>query len=109
MRRDEILDLLVLEADGGLSPADAVRLEEGLAEHPSLQGERVAIHAAWHELQTLASGAAMARESDDDEGAAYCDAGAAELTTMAARRAPITRDYAPAPARRRRRAPRKRR
>jgi len=30
MRRDEILGLLLLEADGGLSPAESARLEEAL-------------------------------------------------------------------------------
>jgi hypothetical protein len=109
MRRDRILDLLVLEADGGLSSTDAVRLEEALAEDPALQDERVATHAAWRELRTPGSGAAMPRDSDDDEDAASVDAESSELTTTAARRAPTPRDHAPAPARRQRRAPRKRR
>ena len=53
MRRDEILDLLLLEADGGLSPAESARLEEALAGDPMLQLERESIRAAWRELQSL--------------------------------------------------------
>jgi anti-sigma factor RsiW len=101
MRRDAVLDLMLLEADGGLPPADADRLEQSLAEDPSLQDERASIHAAWRELQALGSGIVTPGEC--------ADADALELATTSTRRASTTRDHAPAPARRRRSPLRKRR
>ena len=109
MRRDAVLDLLLLEADGGLSPVDAVRLEEALALDPALRAERAPMRAAWRELQILGSEVAMAHLSDEagSDAPRESEAPVAELTLV--RRAPVSRAQSPAPARRRRRSPRKRR
>jgi hypothetical protein len=109
MRREAILDLLLLEADGGLSAADAVRLEDACAGDPGLQAERRAIHAAWRELQALGSAVAMPPECGADEIAAVPESDALELMEISTRHAPTNRIHAPAPARRRRRPPRNRR
>jgi anti-sigma factor RsiW len=102
MRVDAILDLLLLDADGALPPADAVRLEAALAQDPTLQVERMLIRAAWRELQTLASGVAMPRDPDHAEDSPHRDSVALKVVTTSTRRAPTNRDHSPA---RRRRGP----
>jgi anti-sigma factor RsiW len=96
MLRDEILDLLMLEADGGLSPAESARLEEALAGDPTLQIERESVRAAWRELQSLGRSFAMEREVADTALAADSQ----QLATTSARLPPKNRDSAPSPARR---------
>jgi hypothetical protein len=105
MRRDEFLDLLLLEADGGLSPAESALLEEALAGDPTLQLERESIRLAWSELQSLGRSVAMTREVVDTAPAAD----SRQLATTSTRQPPHHRDSAPSPARRRRKSPRKRR
>jgi hypothetical protein len=109
MRRKAILDLLLLEADGGLTSADAVRLEDASADDSGLQTERQAIRAAWRELQALGSAVAMPPECGADEIAAVRESDALELMEISTRRAPSNRVQALAPARLRRRPPRNRR
>jgi len=104
MRRDEILDLLLLEADGGLSPAESARLEEALAGDPMLQLERESIRAAWSELRSLGRSVTMRREVVDTALAAVSQ----QLASTSARQPPKNRDSAPSPARRQRKPPQKR-
>ena len=104
MRRDEILDLLLLEADGGLSPAESARLEEAVAGDPTLQLERVSIRAAWRELQSLGRFIATGRAEFDDASVADSRLSA----TTSARQPPNRRDSASSPARRRRKSRRER-
>jgi hypothetical protein len=59
MQREEILDLILLEADGGLTLEDAARLEEELARDPSLRDERSRMHSAWSEVKGLGRGLAI--------------------------------------------------
>jgi len=105
MRREEILDLLLLEADGGLSPAESARLEEAIAGDPALQIERESIRSAWRELQSLGRSVAMRREVVDTALAAD----SRQLATTSARQPPKNRDSAPSPARRQRKPPQERR
>ena len=105
MRREEILDLLLLEADGGLSPAESVRLEEALAGDPTLQIDRESIRSAWRELQSLGRSAAVKSDVVDSTLAAVPPLSA----TTSARQPPKNRDSAPSPARRQRKPPRERR
>ena len=109
MRREAILDLLLLEADGGLTSADAVRVEDACADDSGLQAERRAIHAVWRELQALGHAVAMPPECGVDETAAVREPDASQLIGTSTRRAPTNRVHAPAPARRRRKPPRNRR
>ena len=104
MRRSEILDLLLLEADGGLSPAESERLEEALADDPALQVERASIRSAWRELRSLGRSVAMRREVVDSALAAICR----QSATTSVRQPPKNRDFAPSPARRRRKSRRAR-
>ncbi len=105
MRRDEILDLLLLEADGGLSPAESARLEEALAGDPTLWRERESIRSAWRELQSLGRSLALGRAVVDTTLAAA----SRHAATTSARQPPNHRDSAPSPARRRRKPRRERR
>jgi len=105
MRREEILDLLLLEADGGLSPAESARLEEALAGDPTLQIDRESIRSAWRELQSLGRTAAMRGDVVDAALAAV----SRQLATTSARQPPKNRDSAPSPARRQKRPPQERR
>jgi hypothetical protein len=59
MQREEILDLILLEADGGLTLEDAARLEGELARDPSLRDERSRMHSAWKDVKVLGRGLAM--------------------------------------------------
>jgi hypothetical protein len=59
MQREEVLDLLLLEADGGLSTADAARLGEALSKDPTLRAERTKMLAAWGELRELGRSIAL--------------------------------------------------
>jgi anti-sigma factor RsiW len=104
MRREEILDLLLLEADGGLSPADSAQLEKALAGDPTLEIERASIRSAWRELQSLGRSVAMRREVVDSALAAVSQ----HLATASARQPPKNRDSAPSPARRQRKPPQER-
>jgi anti-sigma factor RsiW len=104
MRREEILDLLLLDADGGLSPADSARLEEALAGDPTLQIDRESIRSAWRELQSLGRSVAMRREVVDTALAAV----SRHLATTSARQPPKNRDSASSPARRQRKPPQER-
>ena len=104
MRRDEILGLLLLEADGGLSLAESARLEEALAGGPTLQIERESIRVAWRELQSLGRSVTMRREVVDTALAEVSQ----QLATTSARQPPKNRDSAPSPARRQRKPPQKR-
>src|SRR5262245_19817117 len=62
MQRDEILELILLEADGGLTLEEAGRLENALAEDPSLREERTRTLAAWKEIREFGRGLAMRPE-----------------------------------------------
>jgi hypothetical protein len=104
MRRDEVLDLILLEADGGLSPAESARLAEALAGDPTLQIERDSVRAAWRELQSLGRSFAMEREVVDTALAADSQ----QLATTSARQPPKNLNSAPSPARRRRKPPQQR-
>jgi hypothetical protein len=102
MPRDEILDLILLEADGGLSPAESARLEAALAGDRTLQIERESVRAAWRELQSLGRSVAMRRAVVDTALAAVSQ----QLATTSARQPPKNRDSARA--RRQRKPPQKR-
>jgi anti-sigma factor RsiW len=104
MRRDEILDLILLEADGGLSPAESARLEAALVGDPTLQIERESVRAAWRELQSLGRSVGMRHEVVDTALAAV----SRQLATTSARQPPKNRDSAPSPARRQRKPPQER-
>jgi anti-sigma factor RsiW len=103
MRRDEVLDLILLEADGDLSPAESARLEAALAGDPTLQIERESVRAAWRELQSLGRSVAAKREVVDARLAAVSQ----QLATTSVRQPPKNRDSAPSPARRQRKPPQK--
>jgi hypothetical protein len=59
MQRDELLDLLLLDADGGLSGDDAVRLSAELARDPALTAERDRLRSAWGDIKALGRGLAL--------------------------------------------------
>jgi hypothetical protein len=66
MQRDEVLDLLLLEADGGLSEADAARLDAELSRDPTLRDERSKILAAWADVRDLGRSLALRPEFGED-------------------------------------------
>ena len=95
---------VVLDADGGLSPAESERLGKAFADDPTLQLERESMRSAWRELQSLGRSVAMRREVVDTALAATSQ----QLATTSARQPPKNRDSAPSPARRQRKPPQKR-
>ncbi len=62
MQREDILELILLEADGGLSLEESGRLENELARDPTLRDERSRIHSAWKDVRDLGRGLAMRPE-----------------------------------------------
>lgn len=70
MSRDEVLDLLLLEADGGLSESDAARLDAALSKDPSLRDERSKILAAWADIRDLGRSVALRPDFGEDRLAA---------------------------------------
>src|SRR6185369_1152002 len=62
MQREDILELILLEADGGLSLEESGRLEEELARDPTLRDERSRMQSAWKDLKDLGRGLAMRPE-----------------------------------------------
>src|SRR5262245_39159120 len=70
MQRDEVLDLLLLEADGGLSEADAARLDAALSKDPTLRDERSKMLAAWADIRDLGRSLALRPDFGEDRLAA---------------------------------------
>lgn len=70
MQRDEVLDLLLLEADGGLSESDAARLDAALSKDPSLRDERSKIVAAWADIRDLGRAVKLRPDFGEDRLAA---------------------------------------
>jgi hypothetical protein len=62
MQREDILELILLEADGGLSLEESGRLEMELARDPTLRDERSRMHSAWKDVKDLGRGLAMRPE-----------------------------------------------
>jgi hypothetical protein len=62
MQREDILELILLEADGGLSLEDSARLEDELARDPTLRDERSRMQSAWKDVKDLGRGLAMRPE-----------------------------------------------
>jgi hypothetical protein len=62
MQREDILELILLEADGGLSLEDSARLEDALARDPTLRDERSRMHSAWKDVKDLGRGLGMRPE-----------------------------------------------
>jgi hypothetical protein len=62
MQREDILELILLEADGGLSLEESGLLETELARDPTLRDERTRIHSAWNDVRDLGRGLAMRPE-----------------------------------------------
>jgi hypothetical protein len=70
MQRDELLDLLLLEADGSLSKSDAALLNEELSRDPALRDERARMQVAWGELRELGRSVAMSPDFGENRLAA---------------------------------------
>ena len=70
MHRDEVLDLLLLEADGGLSEVDAARLDAALSKDPSLRDERSKMLAAWVDIRDLGRALKLRPDFGEDRLAA---------------------------------------
>lgn len=62
MQREDILELILLEADGGLSLEDSALLEDALARDPTLRDERSRMHSAWKDVKDLGRGLGMRPE-----------------------------------------------
>jgi hypothetical protein len=70
MQRDEVLDLLLLEADGGLSEADAARLDQALSKDPTLRDERSKLLSSWADIRDLGRSLKLRPDFGEDRLAA---------------------------------------
>ncbi len=64
MKRDELLELLILDADAGLSNEEAEPLRAALRDDASLREEQAAVHDVWKSLRSEARSLKL----DDDFG-----------------------------------------